>query len=34
MVGSDSLSQKPQVESDCANWMMGLKVTKNIVVSP
>ena len=30
MVESDSLSWKPQVESDCASWMMGLKVIKNI----
>ena len=30
MLGSNSLSQKPQVESDCASWMMGLKAIKNI----
>lgn len=28
MVGSDNLSQKPQVESNCASWMMGLKISK------
>ena len=30
MLGSNSLSRKPQVESDCASWMMGLKAIKNI----